>query len=219
MYIVIDREDCVFLPIKHHSLQAVCNLTWLEASHAHHTHIMDLYDHNSLRGFTDMELFLLYKNTTGLERPPRMGDALRNILLHMAQAIPETEINIGKLIVQCDGVTEEQVLESSWRYDHTGYRAQVQESLFKLEPVRMAPLADEVAAAKARPVRQAAPKPVPAPTPAPAPQAAPTAAPGPIPAPWGRTPAMHTQGQVQAPVKNVQPTPQVTSQFKKPWEK
>jgi hypothetical protein len=132
MHIVIDRKPLKFLPIKHESIDVIGNLIWIEAPHSE-AWILPL-DHNFLSGFSDLELMLLYKNTTG-EPAQRVGNQLRNILFELAERIPVNDVNPFELNCQAELIPE----CSSERYTYLkgSFKPAIQDKLFKLEPVSL----------------------------------------------------------------------------------
>ena len=90
MKVCIDKKRWVFLAIKHEDLNVIGDLVWIEAQHLP-VHVAGL-DHTFLRGFTDLQMMALYKNTTGVQAT-RVGDSLRNILFELAERIPVREVN------------------------------------------------------------------------------------------------------------------------------
>lgn len=105
MYCVIDRDALLFLPIKHQRVDVVCDLVWLQVT-SEAVHIFDIYAPGALTSLTDMELMMLYRNTTGEPKPPRMGQALRNILLEMCDRIEPQVVQAARLAMQADKVTD-----------------------------------------------------------------------------------------------------------------
>lgn len=169
MHIVIDRQKLKFLPIKHESIHVIGDLVWIEAPQAH-VHVMPL-GYNFLSDYTDLELMLLYKNTTG-EKPTKVGDQLRNLLEEIAERIPVREVNPFELSKQADLVPEK--TGSRYLYDKGKFKPQKMNDLFVLDPVQM-PRSENESLIAARPrVRPQGPR---------APAANTTAAPAPAPRP------------------------------------
>ena len=155
-YAVVDRENLVFLPFRHDKLEVVCNLCWIEANHLR-LHIFDVYAQGALKLLTDMELLILYKNTTGLDKAPRFGDSLRRICVELAQRIPHTVVEAHRLHMQAEALGDDH--SGRYRYDPKGFRAIQEGDLFSHEPVRIPPAPNEnqianqpIAAAPARPL-------------------------------------------------------------------
>lgn len=181
MYAVIDMGSMNFLNIKHDRLDVVADLVWLECA-AEAVHIFDLYARPALSRLTDMEAMMLYKNATGLPKPPRMGEALRLILLELAERIPERTVKPHLVKLQADTVTEDDA--GSYIYVPDSLKPAPKPGLFNA--VSNIPRHDNetLIATQAR-IRPAKVKPVyTPPVAAQAPAAQPGAATGPIP-PWG----------------------------------
>ena len=146
MHVVIDKAKMRFLPIKHEDHRVIGDLIWIEAPHEH-VHAAPI-DHNFLAGFTDLELMLLYKNTTG-QPAMRVGDQMRNILMELAERIPVRVVNKFELDRQASLMP----IHRSKRYLYAPgqFTAEEKQELFSLEPVTLLKAPDEaVIAARAR---------------------------------------------------------------------
>lgn len=174
MRVVIDREELVFLPIKHPDLYVCANLAWIEC-YPGQPYAITTLDEGFLKGFTDLEIMILYKHTTG-QNAANYGQRLRNVLLEIADRIPERVVNAFELEMQASKVPEQR--SERYLYNPGQMKPMIQDSLFKLEHVKLNKAPNEMDYALKPPVRPAAPplRP-PAPTPAPGPGAARTAAP------------------------------------------
>lgn len=131
MYAVIDRASLKFLNLKHNRLDVITDLVWLECT-SEHVHIFDVYAPAALSLLTDMEMMMLYKNATGEPKAPRLGNALRMLLLELASRIPERNIPTPHILrLQADKVGE----DSSERfiYNPSGMTALPQTGLFNPE--------------------------------------------------------------------------------------
>ncbi len=166
MHIVVDHRWMRFLPIKHESIDVIGNLIWIECPHAK-AWILPL-DHNFLRSFNDLELMLLYKNTTG-EPARRVGQQLRNVLFEIADRIPIRDVNPFEVNVQAELIPA----QSSQRYTYLkgSFKPVIMDTLFQLEPISLSRSENEELIASRPLVRPAAlPVRAPATTPAPGPQ-------------------------------------------------
>lgn len=143
MHVVIDKAKLGFLPIKHELISVVCDLVCLEAPNAQ-VYVCPL-DHNFLNPYTDLELMLLYKNTTG-EQAMRTGDSLRNILFELATRIEVSKVNAFELSVQVNVVQD----YSSDRYQYCfgSHRPTKKDNFFKLDIVKVPKAPNELDIAK-----------------------------------------------------------------------
>lgn len=143
MFIVIDKGRLGFLPIKFNDLAVVCDLICLEAPNE--KVYVNRLDHNFLNHFTDLELMLLYKNTTG-EQAIRVGDSLRNILFELANRIEVRKVNGFELFLQVKTIPE----RTSKRYMYaSGSQVPTEkENTFRLDIVKLAKAPNELDIAK-----------------------------------------------------------------------
>lgn len=130
MHVVIDRKTLRFLPIKHEDTRVVGDLVWIEAPQAH-AHIVPL-GYNFLNDYTDLELMLLYKNTTG-EKASRVGDQMRGVLAEIAERIPVRVVDVFRLSRQAELVPEK--TGRRYLYDPKNFKPQQVDDLFVLDPV------------------------------------------------------------------------------------
>lgn len=129
MHIVIDKGKLRFLPIKHENMFAVCDLVVIEAPNTF-VYVCPL-DDKFLNQFTDLELMLLYKNTTG-ETAMRVGDKLRDILFEIAERIPVRTVNLIELSLQASLIPNK--TSKRYVYNYGGTRPLEKDPLFALEP-------------------------------------------------------------------------------------
>jgi len=104
MFIAVDQEEMKFI-YKHPELSVVMNLMWIEyprGSTSVDLYAFDLHDSSGLQGFTDMELAILYRNTTGFDHSGLNRNALLQVLFNLAEAIPVKDINPYELEYQAD---------------------------------------------------------------------------------------------------------------------
>lgn len=89
MYITIDLQNLIFMH-KVVDYKTACNLCFIEARHVPYA-IEPLSAKSWLSNLTDMEMKMLYRNTTGKEIH-YLGSFLRAILCELAYRLPETEV-------------------------------------------------------------------------------------------------------------------------------
>lgn len=90
MYISIDHDKMRFRH-KHPDFRVIANLDYIAGAW---TSVGPAEFDTIKRGhFTDMELGLLYKHTTGHDHIPAVGDALRMILTELAELFPVTDVD------------------------------------------------------------------------------------------------------------------------------
>jgi hypothetical protein len=138
MHVVLDRKKLIFLPIKHEDTFVVCNLVFLEAPNAH-AYICPL-DQNFLSKLTDLELMILYKNTTN-EKAMNVGDSMRNILFEIAERIPAREVNAFELEQQAASVPKQ--TSKRYLYQPGAFVPFEKPDLFALDPVVLPKAEDE----------------------------------------------------------------------------
>lgn len=85
MYVTIDCDNLRFLR-KHPDVLLLCNLAWIETPHIS-INIQPCDSPNFLSSFTDLELKMLYRNTTGQDQR-FYGDALRAVFMELVQGMP-----------------------------------------------------------------------------------------------------------------------------------
>lgn len=195
MYVSIDRENLKFLH-KHPDLHVVCNLAWIETPHVALS--VTPYDHNSfLRECTDMELKILYRNTTGVDHTGFGGDALRAILAELAERLPVSDVNAFE--VERQAAILEDGNHDRYKYVKGSTRPAKQGELFEPEALKAVRSDNEEVIAAAARLRPTQPRATATHTPAPASAqprpARPTAAP--------RTPGAPRQGGVREKIWEV----------------
>lgn len=164
MYVSIDRENLKFLH-KHPDLHVVSNLAWIDAPHAALS--VAPYDHNSfLSGYTDMELKILYRNTTGVDHTGFEGDALRAILAELAERLPVSDVNAFE--VERQAAILEDGNHDRYKYVKGSTRPAKQGELFEPEALKAVRSDNEEVIAAAVRLRPAQPRATATHTPAPA---------------------------------------------------
>lgn len=103
MFIVIDSKTKQFLPIAHTQLDVVGDLVWLEARD-HPVHIENA-EWPFLTTWSDLEMMMLFKNTTG-KNASYLGDNLRALLLDLARQVAERNINVMLLSNEAGKVSD-----------------------------------------------------------------------------------------------------------------
>jgi hypothetical protein len=92
MNILIDKERMVFLR-KHQSQKVLCDLAWIE-SHEAPVALFECDASRPLSMFTELELSMLYKNTTGQEWcHANKYSALLQVVFDLMQRLPVDNIN------------------------------------------------------------------------------------------------------------------------------
>lgn len=85
MYVTIDCDNLRFLR-KHPDVLLLSNLAWIETPHISIS-IQPCDSPSFLSSFTDLELKMLYRNTTGQDQR-FYGDALRAVFMELVQGMP-----------------------------------------------------------------------------------------------------------------------------------
>ena len=128
MYVSIDRENLRFLH-KHEDVHVVCNLVHIEAPHVAIS--IEPYDtRHFLSNWTDMEMTMLYRNTTGVDHTGRHGEALRALLAELAERLPVSDVNKFELDRQAAYIAEDN--SEPMRYVKGATRPGVAAELFPL---------------------------------------------------------------------------------------
>lgn len=91
MYISLNRDKMQFLH-KHENFRVVCDLDFIEAPRQH-VDVAPVDCKTFLRYCTDLELQLLYRNTTGGEDSRYHGDQLRSVITELAERFPVSDVN------------------------------------------------------------------------------------------------------------------------------
>lgn len=113
MYVSIDLKGLRFMH-KAPSFKTVAHLCYIEARHVPYS--IEPIDAKSWLGdLTDMEMKMLYRNTTGNEIH-YLGSYLRAILCEIAYRLPETEVNAYEAERQAACLTD----ESEAGYEYVG---------------------------------------------------------------------------------------------------
>lgn len=104
MYILVDRENMKFLH-KHPDPFVLCNVAWLE--NAGSSCIFPIDDAHDLREFTNLELKLLYSNTTGNEYGQKENrNALLQIVYELASRIEPSDLNAREAEEQASSIED-----------------------------------------------------------------------------------------------------------------
>lgn len=103
MYVMIDKTNCKFLR-KHPDVFMLANLAYIECPHLA-VSIQPCDHHTFLQECTDLELKLLYKNTTG-EEQVYFNDKLRLVLCELVSRMPLFEGDKWELEYQAAALPE-----------------------------------------------------------------------------------------------------------------
>jgi hypothetical protein len=176
MFVSVDMQKLVFLH-KHHDHDTVSGLAWLEAAER-----SVLIESTARREFllklTDLELRMLYKNTTKSDPPVQTGVDSSVFLRELLATIVDSHM-LARLAIreeveaQCEHVSEDLYKGIPWSYAIGSKRPAKQRELFPLAatPVPAATVAQAAQLAPQRRITRAAA------AVAPAPKAAPSAPP------------------------------------------
>lgn len=103
MYVSIDCDKMRFLH-KHADFKVMADLEFIEAPSPTHVDTLPTDYVNFIKGHTLTEMQLLYKNTTGEERSPYMGEQLRAVLIELANRLPESDVVPEEVHRQADWI-------------------------------------------------------------------------------------------------------------------
>lgn len=137
MHVAIDRENMGFL-WAHPSYQALLELAHIEVET--HVHVVSLENPRYFKpfaDFTDLELRLLYENTTGEKFTGLGRKLLEQLVCGLAMRLPQVDVSLTELSVQAEAVTDEYA--GLYRYVK-GSRVPklVEDGLFGVPPKRVA---------------------------------------------------------------------------------
>lgn len=144
MYIAINRERMVLLH-KHSDINVLADLVWLESIDDYTIDPIDTV--KWLRGYTDLELKLLYRNISGNDHSVTRSQLLQIIDDIVARVTP-TPVNKGELERQCDYVQRCTDTEARWLYVHGASRPAQKSELFNPACRRAADVPLELNSAK-----------------------------------------------------------------------
>lgn len=154
MYVSIDRDNMRFLH-KHEDHRVVAELAHIEAPHV--SLLVTPYDHSSfLRDFTDMELKMLYRNTTGVDHTGFNGDALRAIIQELADRLPVSDVVKSEVEHQASLLQDGD--HDRYKYVKGSNRPARQNDLFEPTPLTATRNDNEEVIAAAVRLRPAAPR-------------------------------------------------------------
>lgn len=98
MKVSIDMQNMTFMH-KHSNTRVVANLAYLECRHG--AYMITDTDAKSFLQLTDMEMKMLYRNTTGGE-VYFLGASLRAIISELVDRMPESDVNPYELDIQAN---------------------------------------------------------------------------------------------------------------------
>lgn len=195
MNVIIDRDRMVFL-YAHESIVALLDIAWLETGNAPIV-VLPLDHPTYFDTFSDLELKLLYKHTTGVDHTGFARNALMQVVCDLALRIPPLDANVSELAHQADSVLEGD--ENVYKYVKGSRKPKMQSDLFSPVSLRVSRMEHEEQVAKAGELRPfpAVDWPFAAPTAGDHPRAPTSTAPRtPRPAPSGVPPAGSTRETV-----------------------
>jgi hypothetical protein len=140
MHILINKDDMKLLA-KHESPTALLNFAWLEAPHVSVSALL-CDDPFGLESLTDLELRLLYKNTTGHIQTGFSGvsrTALLSVNHELITRMPILDADEAELALQAEPIIEPLVI---YKYIKGSNKAQRQSDLY--EPLTVKIARDEV---------------------------------------------------------------------------
>lgn len=145
MHLVIDKKRWQFLPIKHEAVHTVCDLLWISGQHIEA--LVVPLNQNFLHMLSDVEMMVLYKNTTG-QTGPRVGDQMRCILFELAERIPVNDVVSFEAAQQAEKVPAKS--KERFVYEKGGFVPKKVTSSWDFEAVKL-PRADNESQIALRP--------------------------------------------------------------------
>ena len=161
MYVLIDRDAPVFRHA-HPDHSVISGLAHIEVAHCA-VAIYDVHGDHDFISFTDLELKLLYQNTTGQKFEGYSRPHLSKAILALARTLPASDVNAFEVEQQARKITMED--SGFYRYAKGAYKAARTQELF-LPPALTAPVPAEGAAPAPGPDQRVAPTVAPAKVPA-----------------------------------------------------
>lgn len=114
MYISLNKSDMRFYH-KHQWMIVVMNLVDIELSHKDDAVMITAFDKVAFfDDFTQTELELLYRNTSGKQDVPFYGDALKAVICALADKLPVTDANAWETALQASYVRGKEGLAFSY---------------------------------------------------------------------------------------------------------
>lgn len=126
MYMLLDRENMKFRH-KHPDLFTIANLAWIEDRNMTYS-IFPADDAIEFGRYTDMELKMLYRNTTGKDITTTDRQAIKQILFDIVRRIPATPANPYEADVQAAFILDED--ENHYQYVKGAKRPAMTANLF-----------------------------------------------------------------------------------------
>lgn len=125
MYILLNQE-LLTLNYKNADPLLLCNLAWIELGSSAYT--IGPCDHTTLRGLTDLELKILYRNITGAELETQSRNAVLQILCDLMEAMSVNFFDPNEVETQAACVPEEH--KGFYKFVEGAKRPTLQHELF-----------------------------------------------------------------------------------------
>lgn len=134
MNILIDMENLRFVH-KHSNATALLLLAEIEMPHLP-VRVEPCDCDSFLKKMSDMEMFLLYKNSIGVH-PVYVGDKLRAVLMECVSRMPISALDINELRAQVAGIPKDD--DQPYKYIRSSLHAQELEELFDIPAISINP--------------------------------------------------------------------------------
>lgn len=131
MYVLVDREALVFRH-KHSDHSTIHGLSHIEVAHCA-TYITPIDGPTDFLSLTDMELKMLYQNTTGHKLEGFSRPYMNESVLAVARALPESDVRPLEVRQQADKIKMDD--SGFYRYVKGAYKAARLQELFVPEPL------------------------------------------------------------------------------------
>lgn len=151
MYVSVDMDKMRFLH-KHEDFMVVSDLAWIE-NPTGALEITPVDNFGFLKHNTELELHLLYKNTTGEENVPRYGQELRSVIFELMEKIPVSDVVPREVRAQAEFLVNED--HENYHYVKGAYKPAQLTTLFQ-DNLKAKLTSDEIAAAAIK--KRVAPK-------------------------------------------------------------
>lgn len=131
MYVLVDREALVFRH-KHSDHSVIHGLAHIEVAHCA-TYVTSIDGPTDFLSLTDMELKMLYQNTTGHKLEGFSRQHMNQSVLAAARALPESDVRTLEVRQQADKIKMDD--SGFYRYVKGAYKAAQLQELFVPEPL------------------------------------------------------------------------------------
>lgn len=146
MKVIIDMQNMRFVA-KHESAPALMHYADIELPHLP-IKVEFCDDHEFLKNLTDLEVFMLYKNTVGTV-PTVMGQRLRTVLIEAVSRMPTLDADVAELAAQAKFIDRQD--KRQYKYIKGSNIPWLVDDLFEIPPLVVVKSTDEARIAQMTP--------------------------------------------------------------------